>query len=314
MKNSLKIISVLGCLLLSTQLFSQDYIVTWNNDTINCRIIDIEKNHLRFQTTKDGKETVNYIKMENILSFKANEHITNRIKEYNNKQQVIEEMPVLESDKEEITSDKAYKELTRIALGGGYSKRLGKVMKTGVKELDQLSKDARNGFALEVDLAYYPRFRETNSINYGVALNFSYVNSSANAENFYIIDPQTNKEKYVHDYKEKQNIFYVGPSFSMLWDYNEWMFTGNIGLGVGYYINHFTTNGSRDELTSTFVSSLISFSGEYKVSSQLGLGLKLSLSGGSFEKGYLNGIKAKMSDRMSAYSLLLSGIISYNSF
>ena len=120
--------------------------------------------------------------------------------------------PSIESDSYVFTDSK---NVARFSIGGGYARRLGKVLKSGNNAMDQLSESLRDGFAIEADLHIYPTFT-SGKTNLEPAINFNYIRSSASM-NFF------------NRYKETQSTIYIGPALSVCSDHEKWLFTGSIG-------------------------------------------------------------------------------------
>ncbi|MCC8145022.1 MAG: hypothetical protein LIO93_00990 [Bacteroidales bacterium] len=287
MQYILKTTLTLCALLFSTLLFSQDDVVNVDNDTIFGKIIELNDDFIRFETVNDqGIKTTSSIKTEYISSYNYSE------------------IPV---DELAYESSPIKKNAVRISFGGGYAGRLGKLLKTGDSAIDALSSDLRHGYALEGDFHFYSNFKEKNSTNFGPAINFNYINSSAET---YTTPHSYSGEKL----KASQSIIYIGPGLAMCSNYENWVLTGSLGLGALFYTEKATLSGVEEKLTATVFATNLSFGVDHKISSNMGLGLKLSLSGGATEKVNYEGHTMDLGYKLSLTSWMASFILSYRNF
>ncbi len=81
----------------------------------------------------------------------------------------------------EYQKPESYKDF-RIAIGGGYAFRLGKIEKTGDPGIDDLNKQLRHGFNIDADAQYF--FKES----WGLGLNANYCVSSTSGSNISLPD------------------------------------------------------------------------------------------------------------------------------
>ena len=71
----------------------------------------------------------------------------------------------------------SYKDF-RVAVGGGYAYRLGKIEETSDPEIDDMNKKLRNGFVIDAEAQYF--FRES----WGIGLNANLCTASTSGSGF----------------------------------------------------------------------------------------------------------------------------------
>lgn len=184
----------------------------------------------------------------------------------------------------------------RMTLGGGYAYRLGKIDKTGNKEIDDLTKKLRSGYALDIEAQYF--FQK----HWGIALNANYVKQSKKASGAIDIPNQGT----VTGYEEFNKFIYVGPSFVTRFENDKFGFYAGLGYGPIFWTNEGEADSPRikAKLNKTAFGSYLGVSGEYRINPQLGVGLKVALTAGSVKyPGY--------DEKQNISNLLITGFISF---
>lgn len=183
----------------------------------------------------------------------------------------------------------------RIALGGGYAHRLGKIMKID-SDIDKLSRDLRSGYNIDLDGQYF--FKET----WGLGLSLNYAASSVSANNIHI-PGMGGADKF----KETNSFVYFGPTFSARHEFNNFLLLAHIGVGPLLYHVKDDLDGRDYTLSKVVFGAQTSVSLEYNVSDQIGLGLKASIIGGSIKLDGMDG-------RMNVSNLSIGAYISFKTW
>lgn len=206
--------------------------------------------------------------------------------------------PIEERDRSEQLDPK-YRDV-RVALGGGYARRLGKRLKEHDSKLEQMSKDMMNGFNIDFDAQYY--FKE----DWGLGLNANFVQSSAEAENVTL--PDAGKVSF---YNETNKFFFIGPSFAYRTDFGKFLLTGSVALGPLFYENTSSAylKGSKTTFGSNFGIAI-----EYKLAQSLGAGLKLSYTAGTINSLNYGGRRVQLDEKMSVSNFMLTGFLSFRTW
>ncbi len=272
-----KILLLLCCVCLASH--AQDIIVKAENDTVQCKILQVSDESVRYQTLNNGVLEQHTLPRKYVLAYALGENQSNHD---------ATAMP----EKSKLSS-------FRLAIAGGYARRLGKILKTNDPAADQVSRDLANGFALDTEIQYY--FNDV----YGMALNVNYVRTYGEGQNVHVQDMT------ISDYRETQHILFVGPAFAMRYDTRKWLITSSLGLGPLFYTDKMLLN--RNELKGTNVSfgMNVGLGAEYKLSSHLAAGLKLSYTVGSVNSLKVNGQKMNFEDPFSLSTLMISAYASF---
>ena len=175
----------------------------------------------------------------------------------------------------------------RLAVGGGYSYRLGERQKSSSYEIDQALKDLMHGFNIDADIQFF--FNESMGI--GVTTNYLQTSTSL--------------------YKTKQTFWYVGPSYVSKSDIGtSFSFFWNIGLGALF----FKESSKNDyNYTKTAFAMNTGISGEYRINRNFGVGLKLSATYGTIGSINYGGYSYDLDERQNVSNLSLTGFISFRS-
>lgn len=203
----------------------------------------------------------------------------------------------------EYQQDYKYRDF-RFAIGGGYAYRVGTVEKTSDRIIDDMNKKLQHGFTIDTDVQYF--FKET----WGLGLNANMSSFSTSGSGFTIPDV----EGTVHSYDETQRIIYVGPSFATRLETDKFLLLATIGLGPIFYADNMTINGIEVNGTKTTFGTNISLSGEYKMKNKMGIGLKLSSTGGSIDSMNFQGQKFDSDEAISLANIGVSIFLSFRSW
>ena len=156
----------------------------------------------------------------------------------------------------------------RFTLGGGYAYRLGKIEKTDEYES---FKKLHHGFNMEISAQKFYK----STIGFG--FNSVYIKQHMSEPDIYF--PSTIGSS-VFKVNETIQFFYIGPSFVISTNPDKITYYGEIGAGLLLFNDvgeYYIFKGS---ITRPTVGVHTGFSAEYKISSMLGIGLKLSMTAG----------------------------------
>jgi opacity protein-like surface antigen len=126
----------------------------------------------------------------------------------------------------------SYKDF-RVAVGGGYAYRLGKIEETSDPEIDDMNKKLRNGFVIDVDAQYF--FRES----WGVGLNANLCTASTSGSGFTL----PGLDQTINSYEETQRCLYVGPAFAARSESDKFLLVTSIGIGPLVFLDDITIEG-----------------------------------------------------------------------
>lgn len=203
----------------------------------------------------------------------------------------------------EYQQDYKYRDF-RFAVGGGYAYRVGTIEKSNDRIIDDMNKKLRHGFTIDTDAQYF--FKET----WGLGLNANMSSFSTSGSGFTIPD----LEGTINSYDETQRVIYVGPSFAMRLVTGKFLLLGTIGVGAIFYADNMTINGVEVNGTKTTFGTNISLSGEYKMNNKMGIGLKLSSTGGSIDSMNFQGQKFDSDETISLDNIGVSIFLSFRSW
>ncbi|MDR1714976.1 MAG: hypothetical protein LBS20_03955 [Prevotella sp.] len=182
----------------------------------------------------------------------------------------------------------------RFTAGGGYSYRLGKLMKTGDEKLDDFSSGLRSGYNIDVEAQYF--FHDY----IGVGLNGNYIKQS-NSEHGMLNIPGVGG---VTNYKESNRFVYIGASCVFRYENDKWGFYTNYGIGPILYTNTGELEGNRIEFNKATAGIYCSIAGERRINRNTGAGLKMAITSGMIK---IDGLDEKL----SVSNLILTGFISF---
>jgi hypothetical protein len=285
MKNWSSLIFLIVCVLTSVRIHAQDIIVKNNNDTIFCKILDVNNENIQYRISKANRRVTNTVSLQYVTSY-----------------QILDDV----QEPELIAPDNEKKTAFRMYAGGGWARGLGTVLKTNDVTLDQLTNDLLNGYSLEANAEYYFNWKSKDALNFAVALNLNYINHQATGFDVNLPDLGNVKR-----YEESQTTFYIGPGFVMRYDLADWIFSLSAGYGAVFFSNHINTDRLEMRAITTVFGSTIGIGADYKISSNLGIGVKLSATGGTYDSLKVGGAKVKLEEKMSASSWMISGILSF---
>ena len=220
--------------------------------------------------------------------------------------------PLLAQEKAETTSPayeveyqkpESYKDF-RIAIGGGYAFRLGKIEKTGDPGIDDLNKQLRHGFNIDADAQYF--FKES----WGLGLNANYCGSSTSGSNITLPD----MDQPVSSYEETQSMLFVGPSFVGRNEFSQFLLVSSVGIGPLFYTDNITVNGVTGKGNKTTLGFNAGLAGEYKLNARTGVGLKLSYTIGSINSLNFEGQNLESEETMSISNLMATVFLSFRSW
>ncbi|MDD2245436.1 MAG: outer membrane beta-barrel protein [Fermentimonas sp.] len=190
----------------------------------------------------------------------------------------------------------------RIAIGGGYAFRLGDTEDTGDSKLNEINKKLRHGFTIDADAQYF--FRG----NWGLGLNANYCSSNTSGDDVNIpgIDQRVN-------YKETQSFLYIGPTYAGRVESDKFSLITSVGLGPIFFNSNMNLSGLNINGSKATLGLNGGIAGEYKMSNNLGVGLKLSYVMGTIESLEIEGQNFSMDDKISVSNFMLTTFISFSS-
>jgi len=192
----------------------------------------------------------------------------------------------------------------RIAIGGGYAYRLGKIEKTGDPGIDDLNKQLRHGFNIDADAQYF--FKES----WGLGLNANYCGSSTSGSNISLPD----MDQPVSSYEETQGMLFVGPSFIGRNESSKFLLVSSVAVGPLFYTDNITVNGVTGKGHTTTLGLNAGLAGEYKLNAKTGVGLKLSYTMGSINSLNFEGQNVESDEAMSISNLMATVFLSFRSW
>ncbi|HBX19635.1 MAG TPA: hypothetical protein DEF88_04200 [Porphyromonadaceae bacterium] len=194
----------------------------------------------------------------------------------------------------------------RVAVGGGYAYRLGKVQKTGDAKLDDLSKQLRNAFNLDADAQYF--FKQ----GWGLGLNANYCSGKVSGDDITV--EFQDGDRNITNYKETQNMLFVGPAFVARTESSKFLLVSSLALGPLFYMDEMDLDGRIVNANATTVGFNAGLAGEYKLSAKAGVGLKLSYTVGSVNSVKVEGQTAKFDEPMNVSNLMLTAFLSFRTW
>lgn len=192
----------------------------------------------------------------------------------------------------------------RIAVGGGYAYRLGRLEKTGDAGIDDLNKKLMHGFNVDADAQYF--FKET----WGLGLNANLCSTSTSGGGF--TNPADGQ--MINNYRETQRFLFAGPSFATRAESEKFLLVSSIGIGPLFFMNDITVNGIVGNGSRTTVGFNLGVAGEYKLNHKTGLGLKLSYTLGTINSVNLEGTNIKYDEPVSVSNLMVTAFLSFRTW
>lgn len=196
----------------------------------------------------------------------------------------------------------SYKDF-RFAIGGGYALRLGKITDAGDANLNEMSKKLRHGYTVDADAQYF--FKES----WGLGINANWVSSNTSGSNVSI----PGLERTINNYKETQNMLFVGPSYAGRTETDKFLLVSTISVGPLFYLDRMTLDGVAVDAKKTTFGVNAGIAGEYKLNATTGLGLKLSYTLGSINSVNIEGQNVDMDEKINVSNLMITAFISFRS-
>ena len=193
----------------------------------------------------------------------------------------------------------------RFAIAGGYAYRVGSIDKTNEQIIIDMSKELRNGYTIDADAQYF--FKET----WGIGLNANMASFSTSVNGSFTMP---GIDGTINSYIESQRVLYVGPSFATRLESEKFLLLASIGVGPIFFMDNITINGLEFNGKQTTLGTNITLSGEYKLNNKMGLGLKLSSTGGKIDSVNLNGQNVKTVEDVSLANFTASVFLSFRTW
>ena len=262
---------------------AQDLIVRMNNDTIYCKIQQMSEDDIQYQIRTEGMTESNTIPRRYVKSFFIAAEGEGE-----------EEVPVWVAGKTERRF--------RLAFAAGYAARLGEILKTGDPRTDDLSKDLSRGIAVDVEAQMFLKEQ------WGVALNVNHVRASTEGAGVPIPG-----YGMAYQYKESQQITFIGPAFACRHNERKLQVTGSLGLGALIYRDKIIMDGMGFIGKATTVGLNFAVGAEYMFSPSMAGGLKLSETLGAINEMSVNGITGSFDGKLSLSTFMISAYLSFTS-
>jgi len=262
---------------------AQDLIVTINNDTIHCQILKVDSVSVEYQVIKNGIRERNTLPRRFVTDFKIAERNQNAVDPANVKWSV----PQISR--------------FRWSFAPGYAYRLGKDPETsGYAQFDRLYERLRNCFSWETEIQYY-----FNS-GHGIALNINGIHSSSSALNVYV--PEYGQASQC---KLKQQIIFIGPAWATRYEADKFLFSGCISLGPIFYAETLMPDHYSAKMTAVSFGMNYGIGGEYKLSPDWAMGLKIGYTLGTASNFKIGGQTIKSEDPVSLSSFFIAAYFSF---
>ena len=189
----------------------------------------------------------------------------------------------------------------RWSFAPGYANRLGKTPESsGYTQFDRLYERLENCFSWETEIQYY--FNQGN----GIALNINGVHSVASDRNVYV--PEYGQASQC---KLKQQIIFIGPAWATRYEVEKFLFSGCISLGPLFYEETLMPDNLSAKITTVAFGMNYGIGGEYKVSSDLAMGVKIGFTFGSASNFKLRGQTIKSEVPVSLSSIFVAAYFSF---
>lgn len=204
----MRILFVLALILVNNYCYGQDLIVTKNNDSINCQIVEEKGSYLIYKTKIDGLVQQNSIKLDFVLNTEHNYYI------YNPKQTI--------KKKSEDKSNSIY----YLLFGISNSSLTDYAVESGNIEINALNKTLSNAISFNTEIEFCLKEK------FGIGLRYEYYKSRAQDDDILLLVNGVNYHFYV---KEELRLHTLSPkinfktslinnknhiTFSAMYDYN----------------------------------------------------------------------------------------------
>ena len=262
---------------------AQDFIVTTNKDTIYCKILKIDSVSVEYQVVKSGIREKNTLPRRFVADFRIAERNQDEINPTN-----------IKWSNPQISR-------FRWSFAPGYGYRLGKDHDpSGFPQYDELFKQLRNGSSWETEIQYY-----INSGN-GIALNISGVHTSTSGYN-------VNVPNYglATRFKLKQQIIFVGPAWAVRHETDKFLFSSCVSFGPLFYTETLIPDFYSMKITGVSFGMNYGIGGEYKISPELAMGLKIGYTFGVTSNFKVEGQPIKSDEPISLSSFFIAMYFSF---
>ncbi|MDR0437396.1 MAG: outer membrane beta-barrel protein [Bacteroidales bacterium] len=263
-------------------IFTQDLIITTNDDTIHCHIIKIDDISVDYQIVKNGIRETSTLPRR----FVADYYIADRNQEGFVPTSIM-------------WSAQPFSRF-RWSFAPGYAYRLGKDVGSGYSQIDKMYGRLRNSFFWETELQYF--FNRGN----GIALNISGIHSSVSEHNVFL--PEYGFASHL---KLKQQIIYIGPAWATRFEADKFLWSGNISLGPIFYAETLMPDNRSAKMTATSLGMSFGIGGEYKLSPDWAIGMKIGYTLGSTSNYKLNGQTFKTEEPVSLSNFFIAAYFSF---
>jgi len=263
--------------------FAQDIIVTSSGDSISCKITRIDSISVEYQVVKNRIMEKNTLPRKYVADFKIAE----------------ENQSVANAANAMLSAPQISR--FRWSFSSGYANRLGKdVESSGYAQLDRLYKNLRNCFSWETEIQYY--FNEGN----GIALNISGVCSESSDRNVDVPD-----YGQASQCKVKQQIIYIGPAWATRYETDHFLFSGSLSLGPLFYAESLIPDNYTVKMTTVALGMNCGVGGEYKLSSNWAIGLKIGYTEGRASNFKMGGQTFNTEEPVNLSSLFIAAYFSF---
>jgi len=262
---------------------AQDLIVTSNGDSIPCRIIKIDSVSVEYQVVKNGIREKNTLPRRYVTDFR----IAEKSQDDGNSATVMSFTPQFSR--------------FRWSFSSGYANRMGKdAESSGSAQFDRLYKKIGNCISWDTEIQYY--FNPGN----GIALNINGVYSMASDNNVFV--PEYGQASQC---KIKQQITFIGPAWATRFETDRFLFSGSVALGPLFYAESLIPDNYVAKLTTVAFGVNCGIGGEYKLSPNWAMGLKIGYTLGSASNFKMGGQTITTEDPISMSSLFAAACFSF---
>ena len=255
-----KFIYTLLLLITVSSVFSQDLIVTTENDSINCKIMSDKGDIIRFNFMQDNEFRKTLISKNEVKTYSY---------DYFSKTEIPASL---------ITNEKPYNQF-RFSVNGGIGYNTGRLADNLSGDFEDYANELRWGKQFSSDAAYF--FSES----FGLGVKYTYFNSS-NEMNDISMDFDRDGLIDFGDLSDDISVNFIGPVFFtrfLSMDKSKGLFS-NIGLGYLGYKDSGEVFGLNAELTGSTIGMVGDLGYQFAVSEDLSLGITLSYTLGALTK------------------------------
>lgn len=239
----------------SVNSYGQDLIVTYDNDSISCKITKVSDENVFFTFQNEGQYMRTLLNLSEVLIYQYNYYSTNHV------------------PKENIIGNTKYPHF-RLAINGGASYLLAKISSDVPEDLHSYMKELKTGYHFSADFKYY--FTEV----LGVGVNYSYFNTKNSIDEIYVVD--ANGNLITGELSDNVSVNFIGPTFTTRFLSSNKPNAFLMGLSLGYmtYNNNAMLIDSY-KLNGRTLGMVLDFSYDMGLSTTMMLGIQLSLTMGS---------------------------------